>query len=208
MKKFRKDCVRCRILIKKSIEVAMGPTSNNNLSIAPAFFVSQVDIFGHFLSYSNVNKRATIKIWFVVFCCCTTGAVDVKVMEDYSTTSFVFAFVRFSCKVGYPKMLLPDAGSQLVKGCQVMALNFSDIKHNLHSEYGVEFEVCPVGAHYMHGKIERKIRHIQESFSKCTTNRRLSIIQWETLGDQIANSINNLPITLGNIIQDLVNLDI
>ena len=89
-----------------------------------------------------------------------------------------------------------------------MALNFSDIKQNLHSEYSVEFEVCPVGAHYMHGKVERKIRHIQESFSKCTTNCRLSIIQWETLGDQIANSINNLPIALGNVIQDLENLDI
>ena len=115
MKKFRKDCVRCRILIKKSIEVAMGPISNNNLSIAPAFFVSQVDIFGHFLSYSNVNKRATIKNWFVVFCCCTTGTVDVKVMEDYSTTSFVLAFVRFSCKVGYPKRLLPACKSDGIK---------------------------------------------------------------------------------------------
>ena len=30
----------------------------------------------------------------------------------------------------------------------------------------------------------------------------------ETLGDQIANIINNLPIALGNIVQDLENLDI
>ena len=181
----------------------MGPISNNKLCIATAFFASQVDIFGHLLSYSNVNKRATIKIWFVVFYCCT-GAVDVKVKEDYSTTSSVLAFVRFSCKVGYPKPL-PDAGSQLVKGCQVMTLKCSDIKHKLHSECGVE---CPVGAHYMHGKFERKLRHFQEFFSKCTTNCRLSVIQWETLGNQIVNSINNPPIAVGNIIQDLENLDI
>ena len=36
----------------------------------------------------------------------------------------------------------------------------------------------------------------------------MSSIQWETLGDQIANIINNLPIALGNIVQDLENLDI
>ena len=32
----------------------------------------------------------------------------------------------------------------------------SDIRSRLH-EFGVLFEVCPVGAHYMHGKVERKI---------------------------------------------------
>ena len=136
----------------------MGPISNNNFCIAPAFYNSQTDLFGPFTSYSNVNKRASIKVWFVIFCCCSTGAVDVKIMEDYSTTSFVLAFVRFSCKVGFPKRLLPDAGSQLVKGCQTMTLTFSDIKNKLFKEYGVEFETCPVGAHYMHGKVERKIR--------------------------------------------------
>ena len=39
-------------------------------------------------------------------------------------------------------------------------------------------------------------------------NHRLSIIQWESLGDQIANSINNLPIAIGNVVQDLENLDL
>ena len=36
----------------------------------------------------------------------------------------------------------------------------------------------------------------------------MSIIQCETLGDQIANSINNMPIALGNIDHNLENLDI
>ena len=80
VKSFRKDCTRCRILAKKAIQVAMGPVHGNNLNIAPAFFMTQVDIFGPMNSYSNVNKRATVKMWFVVFCCCSTGAVDVKTM--------------------------------------------------------------------------------------------------------------------------------
>ena len=131
IKKFRRGCARCTILTKKATDVAMGPVSGSNLCIAPAFFNTQGDIFGPFHSYSNINKRGTTKIWLVIFCCCTTGAVDIKVMEDYSTSSFILGFVRFSCKVGYPKNLMPDAGSQLVKGCQTMILNFSDIKHTL-----------------------------------------------------------------------------
>ena len=207
VKKFGTDCPRCLYLKKKSVDVAMGPISNDNLRIAPAFYISQVDLFGPFNSYSHVNKRATVKIWFVVFCCCTTGAIDIKVTEDYSANSFILGFIRFSCKVGYPRRLLPDPGSQLLNGCGSMKIKFSDISNALH-EYGVSYEVCPVGAHYMHGKVERKIKHIKESISKHMQNERLSIIQWETLGDQVANSINNLPISIGNVTQDLENIDL
>ena len=207
IKMFRKECPRCKYLNKRAIEVAMGPKSCNDLTIAPAFYNCQVDLFGPYNAYSNANKRATVKVWFVIFCCCATRAVDIKVAEDYSTSSFILAFIRFSCKVGYPRKVLPDAGSQLIKGCESMKMTFYDVQNKLH-EYGVDFEVCPVGAHYMHGKVERKIKHVKESFSKHLQNNRLSIMQWETLGDQIANSINNLPISLGNVTRDLENLDL
>ena len=95
-------------------------------------------------------------------------------------------------------MLTPDEGSQLVKGCKTMKLEFYDIKHKLHVRYGVEFETCPVGAHYMHEKVERKIRQVQGSFMKTAGHSRLSMLQWETLGDQVANSVNNRPMAIGN----------
>ena len=207
VKEFRKECARCRFLLKKSVDIAMGPISDDQLKIAPPFYVSQVDLFGPYKSHSNVNKRATTKIWFVVFCCCVTGAIDVRLCEDYSANSFILAFIRFSSKVGYPRKLLPDPGSQLIKGCEGMTICFSDVSHALF-EFGVSYELCPVGAHYMHGKVERKIRHIKESFSKTLQNERLSNIEWETLGIQVANAINNLPIAIGNVTQDLEDIDL
>ena len=44
-------------------------------------------------------------------------------MDDYSSTSFIQAFTRFACEVGNPKKLLPDDGSQLIKGCSTMRLD-------------------------------------------------------------------------------------
>ena len=186
----------------------MGSKNEANLCIAPAFYVSQVDICGPFESFSNVNKRGKVKVWIVVFVCCATGAVDCKVMEDYSTTGFILAFIRFSCHHGYPKKLLPDYGSQLIKGCKDMTMSFYDLKHKLETEYGISFEACPVGAHYVHGKVERKIQQVKKSIEKEVVLQRLSILQWETLCCQIANSINNLPIGLGNKTEDLENLDL
>ena len=65
-----------------------------------------------------------------------------------------------------------------------------------------------VGANYVHWKVERKIRSIRESLEKELNNQRLSLLQWETLGKQIANSLNNLPLGLGNKSADLENLDL
>ena len=72
----------------------------------------------------------------------------------------------------------------------------------------MDLKTCPVGGHYMHGKVERKIQQIKKSIAKELENRRLSVMQWETLGHQISNSINYLPIGLGNKIDQIENLGI
>ena len=89
-----------------------------------------------------------------------------------------------------------------------MVIRFSSLQHKFNVEYGVNFKVCPVGVHYMHGKVERKIQQIKKSMVKELDNRRLPIMQWETLGIQISNSIDNLPIGVGNKTDQLENLDI
>ena len=133
-KMIRKSCAKCRILHKKGVQVAMGPIADESLNIAPPFYCSQVDICGHFDAFSPANKRATLKIWVVVFACTATCAVDCRIMESYDTESFLLAFVRFSCRFGYPKLLMPDEGSQLVKGCKDMVISLSDISQKLSTE--------------------------------------------------------------------------
>ena len=208
VKKISKSCERCRYLNKKTLEVSMGPISRHCLSIAPAFYVSQVDLAGPFSAHCHHHKRNTIKIWFAVFCCAATSTTVIKVLEDYSTTSFVHAFIRFSSDVGYPKVLLCDEGSQLVKGCQSMKLSFWDARFQLNKDVGIEFEVCPVGGHNVNGKVERKIREIKKSVHKRLSNRRLSIMQWETLAASISNCINNMPLALGNAKSSIEALDL
>ena len=61
---------------------------------------------------------------------------------------------------------------------------------------------------YVHGKVERKIQEIKRSLQKCVGKNHLSVLQWETLGQQISNSINNVPIGVGNKCEMLENLDI
>ena len=208
MKQIRKRCEQCRHLLKICINIAMGPILKYNLTIAPPFYISQVDLAGPFKAYSLHNKRATIKNWLAVFCCSTTSTTNIKVMDTYDSNSFILAFTRFSCEVGYPKILLLDEGSQLIKGCKNMKLNFQDIRHQLHVNVNVEFELCPVGGHSMNGRVERKIKEIKGSITKSLENERISLLQWETLVSKIANTINDLPLALGNITSQFENMDL
>ena len=59
----------------------------------------------------------------------------------------------------------------------------------------------------MHGKVERKIKEINASLQKTVHNERLSILQWETICSVISNSINDLPLAIGNVI-DVENMDL
>ena len=181
MKQIRKRCERCRYLLKRCIDVAMGLISKYNLTKAPPFYISQVDLVGPFKANSPHKKRATIKIWLAVFCYSTTSTTNIKVMDTYDSNSFILAFTRFSCEVGYPKILLLDEDSQLIKGCKNMKLNFQDIRHQLHVNVNVEFELCPVGGHSMNGRVERKIKEIKGSITKSLENERISLLQWQTL---------------------------
>ena len=111
------------VLIKKSVEVDV----NKRLSIASLPLIHDpiaklspnrhkamkvFNLAGPFRSYYGHNKRASLKIWLVVFCCATTATTSIKVMDNYSSTAFIQSFIRLSCDVGFPKMMLADGGSQ------------------------------------------------------------------------------------------------
>ena len=94
-----------------------------------------------------------------------------------------------------------------MKGCESIKLTYTGIKHKLRKDSVVEFDTCIVGGHNYNGKVERGICQIKESFEKNIQNERLSVLQWETVSSVIANTINDLPIGLINIISDYENMD-
>ena len=143
-----------------------------------------------------------------VFCCSTTSTINIKVMDSYSSTSFILAVIRLACEVGYPKRLLPDEGSQLLKSCSDMSFNYKDVKEKLYLNSKMEFAPCPVGGHNMHGLVERKIREVRQSLERSMQGEKLSVLQWESVAAEISNSLNDMPLALGNNTADFEVADI
>ena len=133
VKMFKKNCKRCRYILKRTLDIMMAQGSKDQLHVAPPFYVTQVDLCGSFSSYSTHHKRTTVKVWIVAFVCSTTGMTSLKIMQGYDTAQFILAFTRFACELGFPKKLLIDAGSQLVSGCEKAVLtSFCSIRQKAH----------------------------------------------------------------------------
>ena len=88
-------------------------------------------------------------------------------------------------------------------------MSFTDaFLHTELSKHGVDFQPHPVGAYYMHGKVERDTKDIQITISNYLhKNNRLFTIQWEKRC-QVFNTLINLPIAMGNVARDLEHPDL
>ena len=57
-------------------------------------------------------------------------------------------------------------------------------------------------------KKRKKNWEIKGTFTKSLENERISLLQWETLASEIANTINDLPLALGNITSQFESMDL
>ena len=65
----------------------------------------------------------------------------------------------------------------------------------LHKDYQIEFQTCPVSGHFFHGHVERVIRSIQESLEECGLKKKvLHATGLQTLLKIVENQYNNIPL--------------
>lgn len=101
----KKSCIFCRRFDARPVDVKMGPVHPSRITVAPAFYQAQCDLFGPLVARCEHNHRASIKVWGVVFKDPASGAISIHAMPDYSTSSFVSAYARHGCRYGYAKKL-------------------------------------------------------------------------------------------------------
>ena len=206
----RKTCHYCNRYKARMIQAEMGRTHENRLYPAPAFYLTQVDLFGPFEAHCEHNHRAVVQIYGVVFKCTASMAVWVEIMQKYDTEAFLQAYTRFISRFAHPGQLLIDQGSQLVAACKKAKISFTDLAKGINGRYGVgiEYTICPTGSHEAQGQVERSIKEIRKLFDVLFRGLKLDIVSYATAFAYISAELNSLPIGLGTRYQDLDNLDL
>ena len=196
------DCVRCAKLRKKYLDVSMGPIADEQLVIAPPFWVTMCDIYGpchiyvpgHSMKTRNKNV-VDVKAYVLVFVCPTTKMVNLQVIESKAADGVVDGVNRLGCEIGIPSFVLVDQDSAIMKVLKEAEVDLKNLQLLLYKERGIKFRTCPVSGHNYHGAVERKIRTVQDCLDKCDVgNLKLHATGLQTYMKLVENDLNNLPL--------------
>ena len=157
------ECIRCKIRRRKFLEVSMGPVGNHLLNIAPPFYCCQADLFGPVTVYAPGASKdlrgrpaKACKVWTLVFACPVTRLINCQVVELSDHSGILDGLTRLAAEVGFPKFLMVDQDSAIMKGLKDATVNLRNLQHQIYSENVIIFTACPVG-HNVHGHVERVI---------------------------------------------------
>ena len=196
------ECAKCRRIRKKFLDVAMGPISDQQLTIAPSFYSAYVDLDGPYHVYapgfereSRNRKSIAVKNWLMVFCCPVSKLINIQTIETKSAQGVMEGLTRMGCETGFPRFLILDKESSFMKVVKDAEISLEDVNLRSFKEFGIEFKAAPVGAHNFNGLAERKIRSVQESFEKMDLkSERIHSSGLQTLAKLVENKLNNLPL--------------
>ena len=196
------NCIRCSMKRKKYMEAAFGPIRESQLAIAPPFWFCQMDLFGPVDVYAPGFERETrgrkikqSKCWIMVCVCPTTRLINMQVIESSLASGIMSGVTRLCCEVGIPSKMFIDQDRASMCGFKNVEFDLRNLQLTLETKYGLDFEVCPVQGHNMHGQVERVIRSVQESFTDSgLLVKRYHSTGLQTLCKLIENQYNNLPL--------------
>ena len=196
----RRNCPRCRMLLKKTLELEMGNHPQSRYQIVPAFYHSMCDIVYGFKSKPFRNSRSTrsqpeVKIYALVIVCLLSSATSILVLEGLETQDVVMALERHSGRHGVPSCLFVDQGTQLTSLDKV-EFTLRDANHQLRESLGIEVYPSTSKSHMERGRVERKIRTLRDMLNKSAINTDIALtpIQWETIFSKMASEIDDIPL--------------
>ena len=196
--KIRRDCPKCRILAKKTVDLHMENHHAGRTTFAPPFYNIQVDIAMCFKAKPFLNSRTRIDCHCLVIVCLLSGATSLLVMEDLKAQSVVSCLERHSSRYGVPYGVYVDAGTQLAKLVDV-EFSIRDINLDTYDSMGFKVVIGVPKSHEDIGRAESKVKALKEMLTKLsvTADKFQTLISWETTFQKIANQLDNLPIAKG-----------
>ena len=193
VKFIRKSCPRCRYLLKKTIKVEVSNQHQLAYSSAPPFYSAQIDVACGFLAH-DVRQRVTKAAYILVIVCNLTSAVSLTVLEDLPTDQVMFGLERHAARHGWPVFLLPDKQSSFVK-LEDLRISFRDLQGKLFQSQKIVLDFCTPNNHAEHGRVESRVKIVKSIFEKVAElGKKHSYIEWETVVQRTAASMNSLPI--------------
>ncbi|KAL4702854.1 hypothetical protein ACJJTC_007108 [Scirpophaga incertulas] len=155
------------------------------------------------IAYTPVRRRGSRaeKAYICVFTCLTTRAVQIELVTDLSTPTFLAAFKRFLSRRGPVRCMYSDNGTNFMGAnsylkdlYQFLAKHASHFE-NFFSENRVEWRFNPPSASHFGGCWESMVKTIKNHLFKVIGKQLLSYEELYTVLTQVEGLLNSRPLT-------------
>ncbi|XP_028822925.1 uncharacterized protein LOC114778148, partial [Denticeps clupeoides] len=155
-------CVTCRKLRGKLQTQRMADLPAVRLQTCPPFTYVGLDVFGPWSIIARRTKggQAGSKRWAILFCCMSSRAVHIEVIESMDSSSCINALRRFFAVRGPAKQLMSDCGTNFVGACKELGMSGNNPETTVQrflSQQGCSWVFNPPHASHMGGSWERLI---------------------------------------------------
>ena len=198
VKRIIRECVYCKIKLKKCCEQVMSPLPIERIKPSPAFTNVGVDYFGPFEVKGVVNQRVRRKCYGDIITCLCSRAIFVDMASDYSTDGFLLVLRRFASIRGWPAKFFSDKGTQLVGASNVLKqivqdLNWNQIKMYGHAK-GSLWVFSPADSPWYNGATEALVKTVKRALNAAIGVSILRANEALTVMYEAAQLVNQRPI--------------
>ena len=201
-KKVCSYCNYCKLKLRKLERLEtqqMALIRDEQLQPCPPFTHVALDFMGPLSVCGEVNKRASMKIWVLVYTCRSTRAVCLLACTGYSTDNFILRHKEFTYRHGICASLVSDRGTQLVSAGMVLEEDSHPVNWNwkkiVAANKTTNWTFTEIGCQWRNGLPESMVKSTKKCLEKALTEY-VSITYGElvTLLAGITYTINCRPI--------------
>ena len=190
------SCPRCRLLHKLNVQQRMADLPDELQHPCPPFTNVGVDLCGPLVVKAMTNKRASMKVWPVLFVCLNTKALSMYLAPGYSTKDFFIAYNSFTSDRGHPNLVHSDRGTQLVAASKEVAEFDWNAIASESAIKGTSWKFTPAGAQWRNGAVEIFVKKFKKSFEHLYSNSRLNYAEMQCALKRIASLLNDRPLSV------------
>ncbi|XP_058817817.1 uncharacterized protein LOC131681123 [Topomyia yanbarensis] len=199
-----RSCVECVRAKPIPIHQLMGQLPADRLKPVPPFSITGVDYAGPINVVSRRTRGAVAtKGYIALFVCFSTRAVHLEAVSDLTTSAFIAAFTRFSCRYGLPNKMYSDNATNLRGAARKLRELYQQINliehENQIADYfadeGIEWSFIPARSPHHGGLWEAGVKVAKSLLNKLGGDSRFTFEELSTVLSQVAACMNFRPST-------------
>lgn len=191
-------CVRERAQIPTQL---MGQLPRNRVS-APyrAFLHCGVDYAGPVATRASAGRGITSrKAYIALFVCLATRAIHLELVSDYSTPTFLNAYLRFCSRRGLPETIYSDNGTTFIGADRELQQAYHDaVKNpdflNRTASDRTSWQFIPPHAPHFGGLWEAGVKSVKFHLRRVLGSHTLTFEEFTTVLCQIEACLNSRPL--------------